>query len=94
MKTVLVPLAPTASPLQVLDVEVRVGGTAACGCQGQQRRRFWGRPWVGGVSRDISPGGEAVGSTLKQACAIALASLLWPGLYPDFPALLQILCAT
>ena len=26
LKTVLVPLAPTASPLQVLDVEARVGG--------------------------------------------------------------------
>lgn len=26
LKTVLVPLAPTAAPLQVLDVEVRVGG--------------------------------------------------------------------
>lgn len=53
-----------------------------------------GWPWVGSVSCDILPRGEAVGSTLEQACATALASLLWPGFYPDFLALRQIPCAT
>lgn len=77
LNTVLVPLAPAASSLQVLDVEVRVGGDSGVWLSGTPVVRFRGAALGGGVSRDILPGGEAVGSTLGQACATALASPLW-----------------
>lgn len=48
--------------------------------------------WVRGVSCDICPAEEG-GSTLEQVCAMALTSLLRPGLHHDFLAFLEIRCA-
>lgn len=96
LNTVLVPLVPTASSLQVLDVEVRVGGDSGVWLSGTPVVRFreaalgwWCEPRH--LARRRSSRVYTGASLCHSLGFTPVAGLVF---IPTFLALLQILCDT